>query len=410
MANELLNIYNPTPEEEELAKRKINLQPENTAPIESPNYLTQAMPSTSTEMSGYENPFSYDLNASTPVSIPADLSTAAYTDLSPSSLSAGTLPTSIPTTLPAKTEYERYWGTPVGTEKYNIPLDKFVQIAGLASKYLDPNNPIANDLIKMGGEASSERARREYEGPNKLLMSQVQTEQLRKLRESAPEAWDVYFKAEKAKGLPDVQIVENYRKLQKDFVKPSFHYTTDPNGNTSVWADGKLVSGSGKGKDVTSEVTTSQVNDKGVVTFFNKQGGVVGTSAPGVGKTKTEKESSEGTWYNAGTKVINGETFLVQSNNKTGKLQYTKVEGPGGLNPKIDKPPMTAEQQVKDTIAKKVLDKLGKNKSINPDAKASFKAIGEIMSNGKKIPVMPTGKIVGNKKEYKDASGNSYLD
>jgi hypothetical protein len=58
-----------------------------------------------------------------------------------------------------------------------MPLDQFVKVAGLAAKYLDPKNPIANDLIKMGGEAYNERARREYESPNVLLERRLHSAQ-----------------------------------------------------------------------------------------------------------------------------------------------------------------------------------------------------------------------------------------
>jgi len=52
-----------------------------------------------------------------------------------------------------------------------------VRIAGLAAKYFDPQNPVANDLIRMGGEAYNERARREYEGPNVLLQRRLRSAQ-----------------------------------------------------------------------------------------------------------------------------------------------------------------------------------------------------------------------------------------
>ena len=91
------------------------------------------------------------------------------------SITTPTSAPSTPTTAPytPQTEFEKYWKTPVGTEKYNIPLDQFVRVAGLASKYLDPQNPVANDLIKMGNEAYNARARMEYESPNILLQRRL---------------------------------------------------------------------------------------------------------------------------------------------------------------------------------------------------------------------------------------------
>jgi hypothetical protein len=78
-------------------------------------------------------------------------------------------------------QFVDYWKQPVGSSKFNIPLDQFVRLAGMTAGAFDPNGPagrLGNQLSQMGHEASTERARREYEAPNRLLaikMAQAKT-------------------------------------------------------------------------------------------------------------------------------------------------------------------------------------------------------------------------------------------
>ena len=111
----------------------------------------------------------------TPVKYFPDTTVGLPASASQSQSTVAPTSTSTPATAPytPQTEYEKYWRTPVGTDKYNMPLDQFVRVAGLASKYLDPQNPVANDLIRMGGEAYNTRARMEYESPNILLQRRL---------------------------------------------------------------------------------------------------------------------------------------------------------------------------------------------------------------------------------------------
>jgi hypothetical protein len=186
-----------------------------------------------------------------------------------------------------QTEYEKYWKTPVGTEKYNMPLDQFVKVAGLAAKYLDPKNPIANDLIKMGGDAYAERAKREYESPNVLLQRQVHQVQLDKLKSESGllPPWETYKKGRLDAGETNlVKIVEDYNKMSRESQTVNYHYKEDEKGNVSVYINGELKSGTGKGKDISNQVAYHTVDDAGIVHAYNNAGKEIG-QAPG-GKTK----------------------------------------------------------------------------------------------------------------------------
>lgn len=172
-----------------------------------------------------------------------------------------------------QTEYEKYWGTPVGTSKYNMPLDKFTQIAGLAAKYLDPKNPVANDLIKMGAEASNERARREYESPNVLLQRQLHQTQIKKLNEAVPGELEIIIKANRAKGITDEESVKQYLEMKRENrFAPGL--TTDNNGNVytvnKVTGDYSLV---GRiGKDASGLVKVVPINAEGGATPITQTG------------------------------------------------------------------------------------------------------------------------------------------
>ncbi len=84
---------------------------------------------------------------------------------------------SVSTVLPPRelSEHEKYWGNKVFGK---IPLDQFVQMAGMLANSFNPEDPLGKQLAQMGGEAYKERMKREYEGPNKLLESMLTREKI----------------------------------------------------------------------------------------------------------------------------------------------------------------------------------------------------------------------------------------
>ena len=203
------------------------------------------------------------------------------------------VPTNVLTT--PKDTHSQYWGQPM-SKKFNMPLDQFVRMAGMTAHAFDPTGPagiLGKDLSAMGAEAYGERARREYAAPNELLRRQLLRAQIKTIEEKAPPAWDIYFKQQDALGVSRDKIVENYAKLQRAPVKPTYKYIQDNEGNVSIFADGVLQPGSagkGKGKDITKEIKSHEIDDKGNITFFNKQGDIIKEKVPG-GKTKTTPSS-----------------------------------------------------------------------------------------------------------------------
>ena len=117
--------------------------------------------------------------------------------------------------LPVNKE-DTYWGQNVG--KTNIPLDKFVQMAGMFSRMLNPEDPggIGKELTQMGGAASAGRAQREYDAPNRLLqmqMQQLQKDQLQQGIDKTPVPYEVFMKDRRDKGyLNDIQNLAEWRK------------------------------------------------------------------------------------------------------------------------------------------------------------------------------------------------------
>jgi hypothetical protein len=202
----------------------------------------------------------------------------------PSTPVASTTPAATTTPYTPQTEYEKYWKTPVGTSKYNMPLDQFVKVAGLAAKYLDPQNPIANDLIKMGGEAYNERARREYEGPNVLLERQLRQEQIRKLQEEPPKELEILLKANRVKGIPDDITLKQYIEMKRD-KRFAPVITRDNQGNVySVDKNtGEYTFIGNIGQNVTEQVKGATTGASGDVTTYGKTGKKISV-LPGAGK------------------------------------------------------------------------------------------------------------------------------
>ncbi|MFA5037732.1 MAG: hypothetical protein WC479_11215 [Candidatus Izemoplasmatales bacterium] len=204
------------------------------------------------------------------------------------------------------TSFEQYWGQPIGGKKFKMPLDQFVRLAGMAAHAFNPTEAsgiLGKDLSEMGREMYGERVKRERDTVNELLRQRLirtqiknleETEpikneltrlQISKLKEEQPKEWDVYLKEQRALGVPDVKIVKDFQERQRATIKPAYYYAQDDEGNISVFKDGDLISGSGKGKDVTKEVSKVVTDDSGTVTLLNKKGDVIGTRK-GIGSTK----------------------------------------------------------------------------------------------------------------------------
>ena len=324
MANSLLDQY-------KLLKEKVPTYGDNTLlsikenkPVE-PSYPSIVSPPVDNTVAQLASVNTATPTVSTPVKYFTDTVTTQSLPGSPMQSQPAVEPT--PTTIaPApttpyvpQTEYEKYWKTPVGTEKYNVPLDQFTKIAGLAAKYLDPQNPIANDLIKMGGEAYNERARREYEGPNVLLQRQLHQAQLKKLDEEAPKAWDIYYKEQTKLGKKPEDIVKEYNKmLNSTKAKPKI--LIDNHGNTSGISTltGEVLWGSGIGQDASELVKVAPTNAAGDVTPIGRTGKPLPV-IPGAGKSQQSRKGttpSTGNWriYKSGTNTL-------RQNSKSGSVE-----------------------------------------------------------------------------------------
>jgi len=403
MANSLLDLYTFP------KKKEVSVYPKN----EMYNLLYKENPSIATPevepVSSSDSVVAQTAirNANTPAKTIPDFSGALPTPMTqpkPQNVMAQTSTQTAPYT--PQTEFEKYWKTPVGTSKYNMPLDQFVRIAGLAAKYFDPQNPVANDLIRMGGEAYKERARREYEGPNVLLQRQLAQEHLRKLQEEAPKAWDIFYKEQTKLGKKPEDIVKEWNKITRESQAINYHYTEDEKGNVSTFVNGQLVSGPGKGKDISKQVAYHTVDDAGVVHAFDKTGKEIGR-APG-GKTKEspgaaaratedlrqEREKRE--WKTIAVTTKDGKQKLLQEN-KLGQTRYADV--PEGAD--ISRIPSTVPSEARKLVDVKLAPKV---KAANEKAekekvtKSSQYPEGTIIkkSDGKKVirMIMRNGKFV----------------
>ena len=202
-------------------------------------------------------------------------------------------------TIPAQSgidSYNEYWKTPVIGK---MPLDQFVQMAGMLSNSLAPDTPmgrLGGELYKQGSIASAERARREYEAPEKNLRTRLLNAQINQAEQKAPEAWDSIYNAlnntinpKTGKLYTQPEIINEYetaKAIPKEY-KPTLHYVSNSNGDISIFRDGELIKGTGKGVDITSQIATTKEDDKGNVTLINRAGDVFKT-IPGIGKTKSE--------------------------------------------------------------------------------------------------------------------------
>jgi hypothetical protein len=77
-----------------------------------------------------------------------------------------------PETLPVS-EHEKYWGQGVGTSKFNMPLDRFVQVAGMAANAFAPDEPsgrLGKELSQLGRESYLTRMKMADERTKDLLL------------------------------------------------------------------------------------------------------------------------------------------------------------------------------------------------------------------------------------------------
>ena len=183
----------------------------------------------------------------------------------------------------------KYWGQPVVG---NLPLDQFVTLAGTTAHALDPTGfggRLGKDIASMGSAAYGERMKREYETPNKLLQRQLLTAQINKIRAEQPGKWEAMLRYGLSQGMDVPEILDLYTK-KTTTTKPTYKYFQDNEGNISGFVNGQLAFGSGKGKDITEEVSKAIPDNRGNITLISKAGTVMGT-IPKIGKTASGSSS-----------------------------------------------------------------------------------------------------------------------
>jgi len=241
-----------------------------------------------------------------------------------------------------------------------------VGAAGKTAYALDPKGfggILGKQLAEDADVATKEMARREYEGPNVLLQRQLAQEHLRKLQEEAPKAWDIFYKEQTKLGKKPEDIVKEWNKITRESQAINYHYTEDEKGNVSTFVNGQLVSGPGKGKDISKQVAYHTVDDAGVVHAFDKTGKEIGR-APG-GKTKEspgaaaratedlrqEREKRE--WKTIAVTTKDGKQKLLQEN-KLGQTRYADV--PEGAD--ISRIPSTVPSEARKLVDVKLAPKV----------------------------------------------------
>ena len=164
--------------------------------------------------------------------------------------------------LPVNKE-DTYWGQNVG--KTNIPLDKFVQMAGMFSRMLNPEDPggIGKELTQMGGAASAGRAQREYDAPNELLRRRLLTAQTEEA-ESAGPLRNILLGQGAVKGESEIDLIkERIRASENPTAEwPTFlkAYLADP-----VNAGKNAVNARGEFYKIVEEAKAAAKVPKGVV-------------------------------------------------------------------------------------------------------------------------------------------------
>lgn len=133
--------------------------------------------------------------------------------------------------VPQQTELEKYWGQPIW--KGGIPLDRFVQLTGMAAHAFAPDEPsgrLGRGLAEIATGANTERIRREYEGPNELLRQKYLRAQIANAEgpEKATE-WEDFrdnWKAKVAAEGKPYDVIEAYKTFkQAGRVEPIKYFT-----------------------------------------------------------------------------------------------------------------------------------------------------------------------------------------
>ena len=171
----------------------------------------------------------------------------------------------------------------------NMPLDQFVQVAGMLSNAISPNTPqgrMGAGLSRMGGSAYNERMQREYDAPDKELDRRLRRAQIstaerepdnRSAKEKTFESYSSYNPEQKKmfdhlNGLDDTEK-ETKSNKQKEF---EFFQSLDAD-QRKLYLDQHGV----------KTKLSREVSDDGTVHFFDESGKEVSKSEAGVGKSKT---------------------------------------------------------------------------------------------------------------------------
>jgi hypothetical protein len=150
--------------------------------------------------------------------------------------------------IPPVDKDSAYWGQMVG--KTGIPLDRFVQLAGMLSGAIDPTGAagrLGKDLSAMGGKAYEDRISRERNAPNALLQKRLAEAKVADAEGTSPNAilnkrlleakiedaesvtdkWELYNKAKTSEGVPIEKQIRDFRDLTGTPVKKQFTPSTE---------------------------------------------------------------------------------------------------------------------------------------------------------------------------------------
>jgi hypothetical protein len=268
-----------------------------------------------------------------------------------------------------QTEYEKYWGQKIGTQEHGIPLNRFVGLAGKAAYALDPKGfggVLGKQLSDEADVATNEMARREYEGPNKLLQRSLQEQQVRKgEREELAQkdisvftdTWDAKEKQLLSNNVPRDQIDREYvRLLAKAYSKHDPEKAAaliekaieaDRNGAFKEYAQ--------KAKDYINELKLEQVKLeyerklKSDTDLSKYRLAKLGLESERLKVAKEEAAKSSTEWYTFGTDPVTKKIVYV---NKDGESKLGDLpKDVASVAPKVEKP-MTEKQKSEEETAK----------------------------------------------------------
>jgi hypothetical protein len=289
--------------------------------------------------------------------------------------------------------HSQYWGQKVGAGKFNVPLDRFAQMAGMVGHAFDPTGPmgiLGKDVSNMAAGAYQERMKREYDSPNALLKRRLVEAQIKQAERKDPSTeWHDYKNA-RVKADPTVdlaRVAQDWKKLGHEPKKESWHYIKDAEGNMSGFADGVLKFGTGQGEDVTSQVGYHVTDDKGRVSAFSKTNKPLGVVSGGGTKTAPISLGDKARYSITGEQLnpATGKMQPVKLNSVTGNLEWAESPGQGTMTPKIVKTE-TPEQRVKNVVATGILPAIekafaAKNKKVGPVVTPKKKAEASKFTN-----------------------------